>query len=992
MSCTGTAECTCGCCAGSSVRTPQLESNLPGLSALSYRVGTWSTFKESMLARLSSADYPALQALTTRRDDDFTVAFLDATAVMLDILTFYQERLANESYLRTAGQLRSLTELSRLIGYRPAPGVSASTYLAFSLKQTPGQRPDPSAPPIVIPQGTKVQSVPAQGQKPQTFETSADFLAKPDWSALPVQTGVAWTPPGAGPNPPGAGALYLSGTSTQLQPGDSLLILGADRENWTDASTPNEQWDVVVLDKVRTDKIRNFTYVAWDKRFPHGLIGATSGDPSSWKSAKVFAFRQKAALFGHNAPNPNLFVSATNQFETSIPELINDYRSNIVLERIDGLSIINAQPQWQWWNFEIPSFQQIDLDATYQKIVAGSWFALVAATGGQVYAQLYKAESVANVSVAKFALSAKVTELAADYQGSNVSDFPLRSTEVWAQSEELEVAELPLSYPLYGAIISLKALRTDLAAVQVIALTGVRQKIAVADGVSTALQFSPADGSALKPLAPGDVLTIIDPSPLPVNPDGTIPEWSTSTATQTLYVQDGSGRSGTVTAALSNFVLAPPGKNDPMVSEYALVTGVDTTSDPAHTRLLLKSPLTLCYDRTATTANANVGLATHGQTVSEILGNGNSSTPNQTFTLKQSPLTYVQAPTPSGRASSLKVRVNNVEWSGVPSLYGESPAASVYTTLNQADGMSDVVFGDGVEGALLPTGQSNVQATYRIGSGAAGNVGSGTLTSLSDRPLGVSGVTNPQAATGGQDPQSVSDIRANAPLTVLTLGRAVSITDYENFARTFAGIAKAHALWIPSGPGRGVFLTVAGAGGAALPPDNPTLGNLVAALRACGNPLIPISVQSYVETLFTFSADVRYDPAYDQPAVESELRGTLSRTFSFASRDFGEAVGIDEITTVMQNVPGVVAVNVTGLIRGKISSTGGDLANLGGYASISALNNWMAQHIALNRPFADTTSRLCAFLPVADPSAVPQPAEILVLDPDPARVVLGAMS
>ena len=43
--------------------------------------------------------------LKTRDADDFSIALLDASAVMLDILTFYQERLANESYLRTATQL-----------------------------------------------------------------------------------------------------------------------------------------------------------------------------------------------------------------------------------------------------------------------------------------------------------------------------------------------------------------------------------------------------------------------------------------------------------------------------------------------------------------------------------------------------------------------------------------------------------------------------------------------------------------------------------------------------------------------------------------------------------------------------------------------------------------------------------------------------------------------------------------------------------------------
>ena len=105
MSCTGTSDCLCGCCSGVSVQTPQGENNLPGLPAIAYRTGTWATFKESMQARLSSAEYPALAGLKTRDNDDFSMALLDASSVILDILTFYQERLANESYLRTATQL-----------------------------------------------------------------------------------------------------------------------------------------------------------------------------------------------------------------------------------------------------------------------------------------------------------------------------------------------------------------------------------------------------------------------------------------------------------------------------------------------------------------------------------------------------------------------------------------------------------------------------------------------------------------------------------------------------------------------------------------------------------------------------------------------------------------------------------------------------------------------------------------------------------------------
>ena len=62
-----------------------------------------------------------------------------------------------------------------------------------------------------------------------------------------------------------------------------------------------------------------------------------------------------------------------------------------------------------------------------------------------------------------------------------------------------------------------------------------------------------------------------------------------------------------------------------------------------HTCFQLQSNLINCYDRTATTVNANVGLATAGHSVIEVMGNGNASTLDQSFTLRQSPLTYVQA-------------------------------------------------------------------------------------------------------------------------------------------------------------------------------------------------------------------------------------------------------------------------------------------------------------------------------------------------------------
>src|SRR5215475_12494780 len=166
----------CGCCEGITVETPAQVFNRPGLSAIAYRAGVHAQFKETMMARLSASHQAALRGLNTRDDDDFSIALLDAWATVADVLTFYQERIANESYLRTATERRSVLELVRAIGYELRPGVAASTYLAFTLESAQGA---PGYATIDV--GTKVQSVPGPNEKPQTFETVEKLEARAEW-------------------------------------------------------------------------------------------------------------------------------------------------------------------------------------------------------------------------------------------------------------------------------------------------------------------------------------------------------------------------------------------------------------------------------------------------------------------------------------------------------------------------------------------------------------------------------------------------------------------------------------------------------------------------------------------------------------------------------------------------------------------------------------------------------------------------------------------
>ena len=113
------------------------------------------------------------------------------------------------------------------------------------------------------------------------------------------------------------------------------------------------------------------------------------------------------------------------------------------------------------------------------------------------------------------------------------------------------------------------------------------------------------------------------------------------------------------------------------------------------------------------------------------------------------------------------------------------------------------------------------------------------------RPLGLKSVSNPVAAQGGTDPEPADQARRTMPLGTRTLGRAVSLLDYEDFAIAFTGIAKAQAqvLQLPGGPT--IAITVAGQDGAALSSADPVWNNLLLALKASGDPHVNVVLLSY---------------------------------------------------------------------------------------------------------------------------------------------------
>ncbi len=472
----GTAPHTtdCGCCAGIDRETPRRIANTAGMSAIAYRVGTWAQFKESMLTRLSSSSTPALAGLSTRADDDFTIALCDALAMSLDVLTFYQERIANEHYLRTATERRSMVEMARLIGYQPAPGVAASTYLAFTLHETPGD-PASTPVPIRVPVGTRVQSVPGQDEQPQSFETVAEVEARAEWNSIRAQQTRRWRPAH------GDTDLYLDGLDTRLKAGHAILIVGEDRR----IDSGSQRWDVRVLAAVEEDRDNGRTRVMWDD--PLGHDGPHSDAASG--AVQVFALRTRAALFGHNAPDPRLMSRTGSRLR------------HLVTGSAAGL---------RWANYAIGT--TIDLDRAYPGVTTGSWLALVSNEEGYGtpslpgYTELYRAAEVNEVSRTDFALSAKISRVQPD-TAENLTRYGLQQTLVLAESEELATTPRPLLYPVYGDLIASDTPVAGLYPGQALAVRGVRQRIAIAPGVNDLVLTT--DAGLIVNLSEGDSLVLV---------------------------------------------------------------------------------------------------------------------------------------------------------------------------------------------------------------------------------------------------------------------------------------------------------------------------------------------------------------------------------------------------------------------------------------------------------------------------------------------------
>lgn len=955
----GKHACACGC--GTATRTPRSLYNRPGLDSLVYRVGSYADFRATMQRDLSDAALPALQGLRTRDPDDPSMALLDAWAVGADVLSFYQERIANEGFLRTATERRSVLELGRLVDYRLRPGVAASVYLAYTI--------DDNSSAVTIPLGAKAQSVPAPGEQMQTFETAEPLDARREWNTLrPRLT----QPQNITLDTVGAlGELWVASANTQLKLNDPLLFLFGDLETGVtalrrvqsvevqqrDPATgavlpPEQQRSRVVLQPL--DAVTVQILAAIDQAI--GLLAYTG---SAWLE-KLEMVRQQLLL---EKDNGGSFIEFTRTFYElegypSGPQPVTDFMQSVQQAfggsssggsgGVDFGALFKAlvQPVTQQpanslrLQRNLATALSVASDARPQLLLNfarplvdtfyNAWThvrhgvpspALTGVYAMRVVAPLFGYNAPAPISIvqsydstnSQWISTPRPGNLSIDEQ-TNVLWLDNAYDGVTAGGYVMIHTGNATKPPVIGRVQTARTLpHSDYG------MSGKSTQVTLVgpDTDSDAIWPQPDEDTlrstlvhAQSELLPLAVLSIADDVGHVAATSAGIPGDGATRVTLDAPV-DGlkPGRWVIVQGQRTDV----PGTDAVIAAELVMLLAVeqgvpaDLPGDTVHSTLVFANQgLAYTYERGSVSIFANVVRATHGETRNEVLGSGDGSAPMQVFALKQPPLTYVSASTVDGVQSTLTVRVNQVEWHEVRNLAFVDGNARCFVTATDDSGKTSVSFGDGGHGARLPTGVENVTAVYRNGIGTPGNVQAGQISLLATKPLGVKNVINPLRASGGADAETRDQARANVPLAVLALDRLVSVTDYADFARTFGGVGKASAAKL----GARVRVTIAGAADAPVDVTSDLYRNLLQALQQYGDPNLPVTLDVRELLALTLSAKVGLAADYAWEAVEPLVRAALLDRFGFERRGLAQNVYLSEIVTCIQSVRGVAWVDV----------------------------------------------------------------------------------
>lgn len=303
------------------------------------------------------------------------------------------------------------------------------------------------------------------------------------------------------------------------------------------------------------------------------------------------------------------------------------------------------------------------------------------------------------------------------------------------------------------------------------------------------------------------------------------------------------------------------------------------------------------------------GAAFEGTFFAETLGTSDGSTPYQEFELTNldwldDHLVIYEEDTEG--IQTFYNRVNIFEFSD----YNEP----VYR-VEISEFKTKIIFGNTVHGKIPALG-SEIKAEYYRGHGRLGNVSANTIKTILDPIYDVLGnevditVNNSKAATGGKPRETANEARINGPASLKTMHRAVTLEDYNTFAKGFrdpnyGSVTKASAvLNTEYYTSIDIYVLCEDQYGYAELPSNPLKEALFDYIETVRIATTEINIKDAILKPINIDATVYVMPNYNIEEVEAKVMSLLDSLFLVQNADFGannETVALSDLYSLLNS-------------------------------------------------------------------------------------------
>lgn len=209
-----------------------------------------------------------------------------------------------------------------------------------------------------------------------------------------------------------------------------------------------------------------------------------------------------------------------------------------------------------------------------------------------------------------------------------------------------------------------------------------------------------------------------------------------------------------------------------------------------------------------------------------------------------------------------------------------------------------IQFGDGVNGAK-PTVGSVLRGSYYVTKGVAGNIDANSITSAPAvvSPAGSTVVTNPYPAVAGSNFETFEMIKEHVPMSIRTLGVAITKEDYEDVTKMTPGVDKAYVNYIC---GKMVDIYITPDGGGIAPQALIDSAYQTVLKRKVITTSVNILATGVSEVYLNL--DVTGKKSFRAQDISNQIVDALLQDFSYNNSDIGRPIRISDLYALIDNL------------------------------------------------------------------------------------------